>query len=180
MLAERGVPLRLQPLQDRLLDHPVDDGRNAEHAFAPVRLGDSHPPHRLRTIAVLDKLARDLRPALFENGRQLLDGHAVNPRRSLVAHDRLRGRLDVLHVADRLHQAVRPRRAFVPERRHGRFGFCRPRARGFTPAGLRQVQLQLDWQPLRGHETRVLFALSFNPKGTVRAFAGSPDYYALC
>jgi hypothetical protein len=30
----------------------------------------------------------------------------------------------------RLHQAVRPRRAFVPERRHGRFRFCRPRARG--------------------------------------------------
>jgi hypothetical protein len=58
---------------------------------------------RLRTITVLDKLARDLRPALFENRRQLLDGHAVNPRRSFVAHDRLRGRLDVLHVADRLH-----------------------------------------------------------------------------
>jgi len=44
-------------------------------------------------------------------------------------------------------------------------------ARGFTPAGPRQGQLELVWRSHCGHETPDLLALSFNPfSGTVRAF----------
>jgi hypothetical protein len=44
-------------------------------------------------------------------------------------------------------------------------------ARGFTPAGYRQGQLELVWRSRFGHETPDLLALSFNPfSGTVRAF----------
>ena len=53
MLAERRVPLRLQPLQDRLLDHPVEHGWNAQGALAAIRLGDLHPLDRLGPIAIL-------------------------------------------------------------------------------------------------------------------------------
>ena len=176
VLAERSVPHRLKPLQDRLLDHPIDDGWDAERAFASIRLGDQNPFHRLWTIAPLDKLACDLRPALLKNAGEFFDGHPVHPRRSFVAHDRPRGRLDILKVADRLHQALRSRRAFGFVGRRRRFGLSIERARGFTPALAGQVQRQLDWRSLCGHETSVLFALAFNPSsGTVRAFGQRAD-----
>jgi hypothetical protein len=39
VLAECRVPLRLQPLQDRLLDHAIDHGWNAEVARPPAGFG---------------------------------------------------------------------------------------------------------------------------------------------
>src|SRR6266516_4072534 len=57
-------------------------------------------------------------------------------------------------------------------RRRDRFDLLRFPARGFTPAGHRQVQLELVWRSRCGHETSDLLALSFNPLlGTVRAFS---------
>jgi hypothetical protein len=45
------------------------------------------------------------------------------------------------------------------------------RARGFTPAGYRQGQLELVWRSPFGHERPDLLALSSNPlSGTVQAF----------
>jgi len=86
VLAERRVPQRLKPLEHRLLNHAVDHGWNAEVACPAGRLRDLHPTHRLRLVATLEQLIFDLRPARFENVRQLFDGDTVNAGRSLVAH----------------------------------------------------------------------------------------------
>src|SRR6266404_8058507 len=51
VLAECRVPPRLKPLQDRLLDHAIDHGGNAEVARPAGRLRDLHPTHRLRLVA---------------------------------------------------------------------------------------------------------------------------------
>src|SRR5207247_441386 len=78
VLAECRVPLRLKPLQDRLLDHAIDHGWNAEVARPAGRLRDLYPTHRLRLVAPLEQLIFDLRPARFEDARQLFDGDPVN------------------------------------------------------------------------------------------------------
>jgi hypothetical protein len=44
----------------------------------PARLRDPHPTHRLRLVAPLEQLIFDLRPARFEDARQLFDGNAVD------------------------------------------------------------------------------------------------------
>ena len=63
-------------------------------------------------------------------------------------------------------------RAFGFGRRHDHFDLLRIPARGFTPVGQSQVQLQLVWRSRCDHETTDLLALSFNPlSGTVRAFS---------
>src|SRR6266446_2674258 len=54
-------------------------------------------------------------------------------------------------------------RAFGFGRRRGRFDLLPVPARGFTPAGPRQGQLELVWRSRFGHETPDLLALSFNP-----------------
>jgi len=103
VLAECWVPQRLKPQQDCLLDHTINDGWNAEIARPPVRLRDSHPTHRLRLVAPLQELIFDLRPARFENVRQLFDGDTVNAGRSLVAHHRVQRSFYIVRVTDRLH-----------------------------------------------------------------------------
>lgn len=53
---------RCQHLRDGLLDDPVQDGRDAQQPFAPVRLRDGYPTHRLRGVSPLFDPAR-ARPA---------------------------------------------------------------------------------------------------------------------
>jgi hypothetical protein len=67
MLAERRIPQRLKPLENRLLDYTIDYGWNAEVACPAGRLRDLHPTHRLRLVASLEQLVFDLRPARFED-----------------------------------------------------------------------------------------------------------------
>jgi len=50
MRMEGLLPIRLQYLRDRLLDKPVQYGRNTQLALAPIRLGDLDPTHRLGTV----------------------------------------------------------------------------------------------------------------------------------
>jgi hypothetical protein len=102
----------------------------------------------------------------------LSNGHPVDAWGTLVAHHRTQRRFYVIRVTDRLHQMLGRCRAFVFDRRRGHFDLSHGRARGFTPAGNRQVQRELGWRSLCGHETPELLALSFNPSsGTVRAFS---------
>src|SRR6266446_7724719 len=104
VLAEGRVPLRLEPLQDRLLDHAIDHGWNAEVARRAGRLRDLHPTYRLRLVAPLEPLFFDLRPARFEDTRQPFDGDPVDAGRPFVAHHRTQCRFYVVRVTDRLHQ----------------------------------------------------------------------------
>src|SRR5690349_23303324 len=172
VLAERRVPQRLKPLEHRLLDDAIDHGWNAESTLpAAPGLGDHHPTHRLRLVAPLEQLMFDLRPARFEEVRELPNGDPVDAGRPLVAHHRTQRRFYVLRVTDCLHQIGRGCRAFGFGRRRGHFDLSHERTRGFTPTRHRQVQCELEWRSRCGHEMSKLLALSFNPSsGTVRAF----------
>src|SRR3954471_24322319 len=175
VLAERWVPQGLEPLQDRLLDHAINHGGDAEVARPAGRLRDGHPTHRLRLVAPLEQLSFHLRPARFENLRQLLDGDPVDAGGSLVAHHRSQSCFYVVWGTDRLHEMVGGRRAFGFGPRHDRFDLLRARTRGFTPAGERQVQLELGWRSRCGHETSERVALSFTPlRGPFGPSAGAP------
>src|ERR1700686_1074067 len=165
MLGECWVPSRLEPLQDRLLDHAIDHGGNAEVARSAGRFRDSPPTHRLRLVAPLEQLFFDLWPARVEDARQLLDGNAVNARRPLVAHHCTQRRFYVVWITDRLHQMCCACRVFGFGRRRDRFDLLRVPARGFTPARHRQGQLKLVWRSRCGHETPDLLALSFPSRG---------------
>src|SRR6478609_2574079 len=114
----------------------------------------------------------DLRPARFEDARELPNGDPLDTGRPLVAHHRTQRRFYVLRVTDCLHQIGRGCRAFGFGRRRGHFDLSRERRGGFTPARHRQVQCELEWRSRCGHEMSELLALSFNPSsGTVRAFS---------
>jgi len=93
VLAECRIPLRLKPLQDRLLDDTINHGWNAQVAHAAVRLRNLHPKNRLRRVAPLEQLIFNLRPARFEHARQLFDGNAVNAGRALLRDSGRDGRM---------------------------------------------------------------------------------------
>ena len=145
VLAECRVPLRLEPLQDRLLNHAIDHGWNAQVARPAGRLRDLHPTHRLRLVAPLEQLTFDLRPARVENARQLLDGDPVDAGRAFVARHCTQRRFYVVRVTNRLHQMRCRCRAFGFGRRRGRFDLLAGPVRGFTPTRHGQGELQLVW-----------------------------------
>src|SRR5437763_13869485 len=51
VLGERRIEDRLQDLQNRLLDEPVEHGRNPQLPGPAPTLGDLTPEHRLRLVA---------------------------------------------------------------------------------------------------------------------------------
>ena len=55
VLAERGIEDRLQHLQDRLLDEPVEHGRNAQLPHPSPALRDLLPLHRGRSVASIEQ-----------------------------------------------------------------------------------------------------------------------------
>jgi hypothetical protein len=125
----------------------------------------------LRLVAPLEQLGFDVSPARFEDARQPFDGDAVDAACALVAHHCRQRRFYVVRLTNCRHEMRCGCRAFGFGRRRDRFDPSRVLARGFTPAGHRQGQLQLVWRSRCGHETPDLLALSFNPfSGTVRAF----------
>ena len=71
----RPIRLSRSPVSRRC--HPVEHSWNDEGAFAPIRLRDWRPRRRLEPIAILDKLARDPRPALGQEFRRLREGAVV-------------------------------------------------------------------------------------------------------
>ena len=71
VIGERPVPLLLQNLHHRLLDKPIQHRRDAKLAHPSVRLGDFHPPHRLRLIGPAQQLFPDGWPVLFQIVRQV-------------------------------------------------------------------------------------------------------------
>src|SRR4029450_7333938 len=98
---------------------------------------------------------------------------------SLVAHPRSHGCFYVVRGTDRLHEIVGGRRAFGFGRRRDHFDLLRAQTRGFTPAGERQVQLELGWRSRCSHETSERVALSFTPlRGPYGPSPRTPAYYA--
>jgi hypothetical protein len=163
----RRIPLRLKPLQDRLLDHAIDHGWNAEVARPAGWFRDSHPTHRLRRVAPLEQLFFDLRPARFEDARQPSDGDPVDAGAPLL-------RTTERNAASMLSGSqIASIRCAVDARLSGSAvavtasTSCTSR-HGVSP---RQGQLELVWRSRCSHERSDLLALSFNHlSGTVRAF----------
>src|SRR5229473_2178773 len=160
--AERPVPFALQHLQYRLLDEAVEHRRDAEGTYAPGRLRDFDPPHWLRSVGAVEQPGANRRPVLLQVRRQFCDGHAVDPRRPLVALHLCQCLLQIVARDNRLHQPPdtprQGRRALHAGPRHAAFGPSGPAIRGFTPHRRPKGQLQLVVLPLGPHEKPVLQA----------------------
>ena len=131
------------------------------------------------------------RPVRLQIVRQLVDGHAIDARATLVRLDAAKRFLQILSLTHHLHQRGRRRRwAFGLAFRHDRFGTLTSGSRGSFCVRRVEGQLKLFGQPLSVHESYVLIAPLFIPfAGTVRAFSAvslpvtrlvSVAYYAVC
>ena len=102
----------------------------------------------------------------FEMHAQVIDGHAVDPRRALVALYSRQRFLEIVPLDNRFHaRSGRGRRAFDCGARRIGFGPSGADASGFTRRVCSESQLELDFRPPDQCESPALFALS-----TVRAF----------
>ena len=94
-------------LDDGLLDQPIQHGGNAEDAFAPpFWFGNRHALHRAGPVAAIPQLASDHHPVGFEPWPQLTDGHAVNPRATVVGLHSSQGHPHVVSFDHCIQQSV--------------------------------------------------------------------------
>jgi len=175
-LGERSIPVRLQHLHRRLLDEAVEHRRDAERPHAARRLRYLHPPHRLRFVGAFKQLSPDRGPMLLQVGRQIIDAHAVDASRALVALHLRQCLLQVLTPDYCFHRRSRDRRAFETGFRRARFGLSGGGACGFTACPGAQVQLDLILLPHGSRENSRSTGL-FHRSGLRRSAAA---YYALC
>ncbi len=102
----------------------------------------------------------------FEMHAQVIDGHAVDPRRALVALYSRQRFLEIVPLDNRFHaRSGQGRRAFDCDVRRIGFDPSGTDASGFTRRFHSESQLELDFRPPDQCESPALFALS-----TVRAF----------
>src|SRR5213080_105565 len=105
---------------------------------------------------------------LLQVGRQGIDTHAVDTRRTFVALHLRQRFLQVLPFDHCFHRRSCDRRAFEIGSRRARFGLSGGGASGFTLRPGAQVQLDLILLPHGSHEITALLASS-----SVRAFGGA-------
>src|SRR5262249_54564654 len=168
-LGERPVPPCLQPLHHRLLNEAVEHRRDTKRSCAARCLRYLDAPYRLRLVSAFEQLGPDRGPALLQVGRQLIDGHAVNARRTLVALHLRQRFLQVLTFDNCFHRRSCDRWAFKAGFRRARFGLLGGGLQGFTLRSGAQVQLPLIFLP---HDSREIAALLTT--STVQAFGGAP------
>ena len=74
--------------QDELgggLNHPIPDRRDAERAFAPSRLRDHHPPHRIGPVRLRNEFLAQARQPRFHALRvDLLESRSIDSRPSRI------------------------------------------------------------------------------------------------
>src|SRR6266478_250803 len=105
---------------------------------------------------------------LLQVGRQGIDTHAVDTRRTFVALHLRQRFLQVLTLDNCFHRRSRDHRAFETGSRRARFGLSGGGASGFTLRSGAQVQLDLILLPHGSHEITALLASS-----SVQAFGGA-------
>ena len=124
--------IRLQHLQQRLLDEPVQHGRDAQLALPAARLGNLHPLHRLRLVTSREQLLPKSLPVLPQVA-PAAHPPSSRPRRDCLCSSltRCKRSLKVRAAQDPLHQRARSRASgFARRRRH----FLAPRClRGLHP-----------------------------------------------
>src|SRR5712692_7247613 len=121
VLGKRPVPLLLQNLHHRLLDKSIQHRWDAKLSHPSVRLGDFHPPHRLRLVSSVQQLFSDHWPVLFQIVADLTDGNAVHSRATFITLHLPQCFLQVFPLTYFLHQSVGSSWAFGSTRRHQRF-----------------------------------------------------------
>src|ERR1019366_3464546 len=105
---------------------------------------------------------------LLQVGRQIIDAHAVEARRTFVALHLRQRCLQIFTLDNVFHRRSRDRRAFETGFRRACFGLSGGGASGFTLRSGAQVQFDLILLPHGSHEIAVLLATSI-----VRAFGGA-------
>ena len=146
---EGRVPILLQHLHHCLLEEAVEHRRNAEAASASRCLRNVDAPHRLRLVGAVEKLSPDLGPVVFQVGGQIVDSHAVDAGRALVAPDLGQRLLQIVAGDNPLHhRSNRDRWAFAGGCRRRNFGSSGRGTRGFTLRLLSESQLKLEFLPL--------------------------------
>src|ERR1035437_8230144 len=145
VVRERPVPPPLQNLHHRLLDKSIQCGGNAQLSHpSTVRLGDFHPPHRLRLVGSVQQLFPDGWPVPPQIVRKHDDGHAVDARTTLVSLHLPQCLLQVFTLAYLLHQENGISWAFGSTCRPRRFSLFPCDTSGCTRQRRREVQFDLD------------------------------------
>src|SRR5450755_2581930 len=164
---KRSIPSALQNLHHRLLNESIQHRRDAKlsHPFS-VRLGDFHPPHRLRCISSAQQLFPDGWPMLFQAVADFIDAHAIDSRATLIRLHPPQCFLQIFSLTYFLHQSIRIGWAFGVMSRQTRFSLFPPRFAGFTRWRGREVQFKLDILLLVAPEIHVVLAAPL-----VRAFS---------
>ena len=179
MLREAGVQSRLQHLQYRLLDQPVEHARNAELAHSAVALGNLPPQYRLGLVGSAKQLLAGFLPMLHQVLRQFFHRHSIDSGTApVLSHPRQR-RPDVA-ARDHLFQQVVASRAPLSVGRRRRFATALD-LRGFTSSFQPQPQLRglLALGVFRTHSGSL--SLPFGPSSarTSRLLPYPADYYDL-
>ncbi len=101
-IRERRIEYRREHLGNGLLDHPVHDRGYTQHAFAAAGLGYFYPAHGLRLVLPFLDLLSNRWPVCACMVGEVVNGHAVNARRTFVG----------LHSFPCLHQVVAGQHVF--------------------------------------------------------------------
>jgi hypothetical protein len=95
---------QLQHLQQRLLDQPIRDRRDAELALACARLRDRYPSYRTGPLRPLQQLVPDSRPRGDKVASGLFYVQSIDPRRPFIGFDTCPRSLQVLSRQNRRQQ----------------------------------------------------------------------------
>ena len=93
-------------MQDRLLEQPIQGGRNAKLSHSATRFRNLHPFDRVWAIRAGSQLSFDLRSVFLHVRLELCDDHPVRTRRPRTAFGKnpaIRP-IQVLWTKDLLHQ----------------------------------------------------------------------------
>src|SRR5207302_10765441 len=104
VLGETPIPIRLQHLQQRLLNQAVQYGRYPKWPHAAARLGYLYPPHRLRPVSAFEQPVAYLGPVPPEIVPKRFDAHAVDARTTAVPSDLSQRTKQVSPLQQALHQ----------------------------------------------------------------------------
>jgi len=177
------------------VDKSIQRRRNAKLAHSSVRFGYFYPFHRVRLIGPAQQLFPYNQECRIVG--ELIDGHAVDPRATLIGLDSPHCLLQVFPLTYRLHHSIRAGWVFGFIPRPGRFRLFPAGFSGFTRQHIRKVQLVLDVLLLAVLEIHDLITLiSFGPSIPVpglaylfappfgseclTSLADARTYYALC
>ncbi|MNP19355.1 hypothetical protein D3C76_1118770 [compost metagenome] len=95
VFTEGGIELRLQDLQQCLLDQTVGDRRDTQLAFAAIGFGDYHSTYRTGPVSPRQQVLANPSPLSQQMFSSLINVQTVDTRRTFVGFDSLPRTLQV-------------------------------------------------------------------------------------